>query len=125
MLMDDNLDVWLAKSGIIKTEQFWEKLINIDSQRSILFPCNYHKEYIRSNEILFHELNKIMSDYKLAMKYLNEQYGSPKVDYKLYYPSLLRNNGYIDHYREMPRDFAVEFFHTIFKASNMKETKKW
>ena len=34
------------------------------------------------------------------MKCLNEEYGSSKVDYKMYHTNLLRNDEYIDNYQK-------------------------
>ena len=43
--------------------------------------------------------SKKLSDYDVALKYLNEQYGLSKVEYKLYRPNLLRNDVFINHYQ--------------------------
>ena len=50
---------------------------------------------------------KFLSDYDVALKHLNEQYGLSKVDYKLFHPNLLRNDVYINHYQQIHCDFDV------------------
>ena len=51
--------------------------------------------------------SKKLSDYDVALKHLNEQYGLSKVDYKLFHPNLLRNDVYINHYQQIHCDFDV------------------
>ena len=51
--------------------------------------------------------NQSLSDYDVALNYLNEQYGLSKVEYKLYNPNLLRNDVYINHYQQIYCDFDV------------------
>ena len=77
------------------------KFINTDSQRNILFPCDYHTSRFSNEHIPFHALKfKFVNDYNVTMKYLNEEYGSSKVDYKMYHTNLLRNDEYIDNYQK-------------------------
>ena len=40
-----------------------------------------------------------LSDYDVTIKHLNEQYGLSKVEYKLYYPNLSRNDVFINYYQ--------------------------
>ena len=51
--------------------------------------------------------SKKLSDYDVALKHLNEQYGLSKVEYKLFHPNLLRNDVYINHYQQIHWDFDV------------------
>ena len=68
-----------------------------------------------------------MSVYNLAIKYLNEYYGLSKVDYKLYYSNLLRNNRYIDDYQEIHRNVTDEFPHTVLRPEiqRIQRSKKY
>ena len=58
-----------------------------------------------------------MNDYNVAMKYLNEQYGSSLIDYKVYHPNVLRNDEYIDHDQEIHRDFTVEIPNNVLTVT--------
>ena len=85
-----------------------EKLVNTDYERSILFPGNYGDSRFDNKEIPFCILtSKNLSDYDVALKHLNEQYGLSKVDYKLFHPNLLRSDVYINHYQQIHCDFNV------------------
>ena len=68
MLMDDNYDFYLEKMSIIKLENYWKILVNIDSQRKILFPCEYHHLRFGNAHIPFHVLkSKFINDYDVAI----------------------------------------------------------
>ena len=107
--MGDKYDKSLAKLNIIESEdKYWQKLVNADYERSILFPGNYGDSIFNNNEIPFCMLKlNILSDYDVALKHLNGQYGLLKVNYKLLYPNLLKNNVYINHYHQIHCDFDV------------------
>ena len=46
-----------------------------------------------------------LSDYYVVLKYLNEQYGLSKNEYKLYHSNLLGNEIFINHYQIFHCDF--------------------
>ena len=50
---------------------------------------------------------KFLSDYDVALKHLNEQYGLSIMDYKLYHPNLLKNDAFIKHYQKIHCDYDV------------------
>ena len=50
---------------------------------------------------------KFVSDFDVAFKPLNEQYGLLIVDYKLYHPHLLKNDVFIKYYQKIHCDFDV------------------
>ena len=67
---------------------------------------------------------EILSDYDIALKHLNEQYGLLMVEYKLYHTHLLRNDNFIKHYQKIHCDFDfVKSKNTITKKT-IKYTKK-
>ena len=69
-------DKTLAKLNIIESNNYWYNFVNTDIQRSILFSDNYHESRFYNKEILFHMLKcKFVSDYDVALKHLDEQYG--------------------------------------------------
>ena len=101
-MMEDKYDKSLAKLNSIKQERYWQKLVNTDSQRSILFQGNYHSVRFSKDDILSCILKSYyLNDYDVAFKNLNEEYGVVKMDCKLYNPNLLRNGEYIDHYQQL------------------------
>ena len=107
--MGDKYDKSLAKLNIIQPEEkYWQKLVNTDYERSILFPGNYRDSRFDNKKIPFCMLKpNVLSDYDVALKNLNEQYGLSKVDYKLFHPNLLRNDVYIHRYQQIHCDFDV------------------
>ena len=109
IVMGEKYDKSLAKLNIIQSEdKYWQKIVNTDYERSILFPGNYGDSIFDNKEIPFCTLtSKFLSDYDVALKHLSERYGLSKVEYKLYYPNLLRNNIYINHYQHIHCDFDV------------------
>ena len=109
IVIGDKYDKSLAKLNIIQSEnKNWQKLVNTDYERSILFPGNYGDSIFDNKEIPFCMLKpKCLSNYDVALKHLNEQYGLSKVDYKLFHPNLLRNDVCINHYQQIHCDFDV------------------
>ena len=107
--MGDKYDKSLAKLNIIQPEdKYWQQLVNTDYERSILFPGNYDDSKFDKNDIPFGMLKwKKLSDYDVALKHLNEQYGLSKVEYKLNHPNLLRNGVFINHYQQIHCDFGA------------------
>ena len=96
IVIRDKYDEPLAKLNIIESEEnYWQKLVNIYYERSILFPGNYGDSRFDNKEIPFCMLNDV------ALNYLNEQYSLSKIEYKLFHPNLLRNDVYINHYQQI------------------------
>ena len=50
---------------------------------------------------------KFVSDYDVALKHLNAQYGLSIVNYKLYHPNLLRNDAFIKNCQKINCEFDV------------------
>ena len=101
-------DLVLAKLNIIESEDYWQRLVNTDNQRSVLFPDNYHELRFGNENIPFHMLqSKKLNDYDVVLKHLNEQYGLLNVNYKLYHSNLLRNDKYIEYCQNNHRDFDI------------------
>ena len=107
--MGDTYDESLARLNIIESEdKHWQKLINTDYERSVLFPGNYGDSRFDNNDIPLVTLkSKLLIDYDVALKHLNEQYGLSKVKYKLYHPNSSRNDIFIKHYQNIHCDFDV------------------
>ena len=108
ILVADEYDLSLAKLNIIKLDRYWQKLAYMDSQRSILFPCNYHTSKFSNEDIsfLYYKI-KIFKNYDVAFKHLNEEWSLLKMDYILYHPNVLRNDVYIKHYQNHYLDFDI------------------
>ena len=67
MVMTERYDETLAYLNIIAFENYWEKLVNTDNQRSILFPGNYDESRFDNIDIPFGILKpKFLSDYDIA-----------------------------------------------------------
>ena len=65
-------DQFLAKLNINNSERCWQKLVNTDSKRSILFPDNYYASRFGNEDISCHILkSKYLNDYDVAFKHLN------------------------------------------------------
>ena len=83
--------------SIVKPGKQWQKLVNIDDKRSILLSGDYRGKRFQNTEFpVFNLKDKYRNDYNVAMKFLEEEYGLSKIDYKLFYPNLLRNDEYIE-----------------------------
>ena len=97
IVMGIKYDKSLAKLNIIQSEdKYWQKLVNTDYERSILFTGNYGDSRFDNKYIPFCMLKpNFLSDYDVALKHLNAQYGLSTVNYKLYHPNLLRNDAFI------------------------------
>ena len=107
MAMGDTYNEYFSRLNIIESEDnYWQKLVNTDYERIILFPGNYGDSRFDNNDIPFGMLkSKKLSDYDVALKHLNEQYGLSKVEYKLYHPNLLRDDIFINRYQQIHCDF--------------------
>ena len=105
------LNVPLAKLCAVDNNGYWERLVNTDEQRNILFPSNFKGNRFQKNyEIPFHLLeSKFNFDYFVAMFYLKKNYKFSLFDFKLYRPNLITNDGYINHYQKVHRDFKINF----------------
>ena len=73
MVMGDTYDKSLARLNIIESEdKYWQKFVNTDYNRSILFTGNYGDSRFDNNSIPFSMLkSEKLSDYDVALKYLN------------------------------------------------------
>ena len=89
-------DKTLEKFNIIESNKYWQNLVNTDTQRSILFSDNYHESRFYNKEIPFHMSKcKFVSDYDVALKHQDEQYGLSIMDHKFYHPNLLKNDVFV------------------------------
>ena len=83
----DKYDPALAKLNILDPKKYWQKLVNTDNKRSIIFSGNDHAKRFRNEDIPFHIVkSKYLNDYDVAFKHLNEEYDLRKIDYKLCHP---------------------------------------
>ena len=54
MVMGDKFEEYLARLNIIESEdKYWQKIVNTDYERSILFPGNYGDSRFINKEIPF------------------------------------------------------------------------
>ena len=119
------LNVPLEKLCAVDDNGYWERLVNTDEQRKIVFPSNFKGNRFQKNyEIPFHLLeSKFNFDYSVAMFYLKNKYKFSLFDFKLYCPNLITNDGYINHYQKVHRDFKV-LFPKIVVTFGSSSTKK-
>ena len=101
----------LTKLCAVNDNKYWERLVNTDDQRKIWFPSNFKGNRFQKNyEIPFNLLeSKFRFDYSFAIFYLNKNFQFSLFDFKLYRPNLITNDGYINHYQKVHRDFKVTF----------------
>ena len=101
----------LAKRCAVNDNKYWERLVTVDDQHKILFPSNFKgNRFQKNHEIPFHLLeSKFNFDYSVAMYYLKNNFEFSLFDFKLYRPNLITNDGYINHYQKVHRDFKVTF----------------
>ena len=94
----DKYDIALAEMSIIKQgSKYWQKLVNTDDKRSIIFPDNYHGSRFECNDFpLFNLKGKDLDDYNVSMQHLVDNYSFSKNDYKMFHPNLIRNNDHIE-----------------------------
>ena len=52
----DKYNLALAKLNILDPKKYWQKLVNTDNKRSILFPGSYIEKRFGNKEIPFHIL---------------------------------------------------------------------
>ena len=67
--MGEKYDNSFAKLNIIESEdKYWQKLVNTDYERSILFPGNYGDSRFDNKELIFCMLKpKRLSEYDVAL----------------------------------------------------------
>ena len=101
----------LAKLCVIDENGYWERLVNTDDQIKILFPSSFKGIRFQKNfNIPFHILeSKFKYDFSVAVYYLKKNYYFSLIDFKLYRPNLITNDGDINHYQKVHRDFKVKF----------------
>ena len=46
----DKIDIALAQMSIVKPGKYWQKLVNTDDERSILFPDDYRGKRFKNTE---------------------------------------------------------------------------
>ena len=56
IMVGDKYDLVLAKSNTIDSKTFWQKLVNTDDQRNILFQSDYHESRCGNEGTPFHML---------------------------------------------------------------------
>ena len=93
----DKYDIALEKMSINKQGKYWQKLVNTDDKRSILFTDNYHGSRFENNDFPFFNFkSKNLDEYNVSMQHLEENYSFSKIDYKMFHPNLIRNNDHIE-----------------------------
>ena len=80
-------------------------------------PSNYNDNPFKNNvNVQFHILEKkFRYDFSVAMYYLKTKYGFSLLDFKMYRPNLITNDGFIDYRQKAYRDYQVTFPKTIVK----------
>ena len=53
IVVADKYDTVLAKMSIVKPGKYWQKLVNTDDERSILFPDDYRGKRFKNTEFPF------------------------------------------------------------------------
>ena len=86
-----------------------ERLVNTDEQRKIVFLSNFKgNRFQKHYEIPFHLLeSKVNFDYSVATYYLKTNYKFSLFDFKLYRLNLITNDGYMNNYQNVHRDFKI------------------
>ena len=107
----------LAKFCAVDSKDYWERLVNTDKKRNFFFPSNFQGNRFKRNfDIPFYLLeSKFKFDYSVVMCYLKKNYGFSFFYFKLYRPNLITNDGYINHYQKVHRDYKVKFPDVIVK----------
>ena len=115
----------LAKLCAVDSKGYWKRLVNTDEQRKVLFPSNFQgNRFERNYDIPFYLLeSKFKFDYSVAMCYLKRYYGFSLFEFKLYRPNLITNDGYINHYQKVHRDFKITFPKIILKLGSSTTPK--
>ena len=73
IIVADKYDIALAKTSIVKPGNYWQKLVNTDDKRSILFLDDYRGNRFQNTEFTFSNLkDKYHNDHNVVMKYLEE-----------------------------------------------------
>ena len=52
-VIGDKYEITLAETSIVKPGKYWQKLVNTDEKRSILFPDDYHGTRFENNDFPF------------------------------------------------------------------------
>ena len=116
----------LAKLCAVDENSYWEKLVNTDEQRKILFPSNFKGiRFQKKYDIPFHLLeSKFNYNFSVAMHYLKKNDNFSLLDIKLCRPNLITNDDYINHYQKVHRDFKIKFSKRIVTFSSSSTEKK-
>ena len=78
----DKYNISLAKMSIIKQGKYWQKLVNTDDERSIIFPVIIMFQDLKT--MIFHFLIlkvNILMITMCQMQHLEENYSFSKIDY--------------------------------------------
>ena len=62
--------------------------------------------------------------FSVAMYYLKKNYNFSLLDFKLYRPNLITNDGYINHHQKVHRAFKIKFPKIIITLSSSSTEKK-
>ena len=124
--LSDELNEHLAKLCGIKEKDHWERLVNTDDQRRILFPSDYNCDHFKMNvDIPFHILEIIFKyDFFVAIYYSKHKFQFTLLDFKMYRPNLITNDGIIDHHQKAHRDYKVTIPKTILKLRKYTSDKR-
>ena len=115
--LSDKMNEYLVKNMLYQKGIFWERLVNTEYQKSFLFPSNYNNNRFKKNvDIPFHILEIIFKyDFFVAIYYSKHKFQFTLLDFKMYRPNLITNDGFIDCRQKAYRDYQVTFPKTIVK----------
>ena len=123
--LSDELNKPLVTKCALSKTYFQKKLVTTDYQRRILSPSNYNDNPFKKNvDVQFHILEKkFRYDFSVAMYYLKTKYGFSLLDFKMYRPNLITNDGLINHHQNTYRDYQVTFPKTVIKLKKPQITR--
>ena len=124
--MTNELNEQLVKLCDIKDKKYQERLVNTDIESSIFFSSTFNgNRFKKNNEIHFHILEKKYKyDFSVVMNYLNVNYRISLLDFTIYRPNMIRNDGVINHCQKVHRDYEVVFPKIIIKMKKKMKNKK-
>ena len=65
--------------------------------------------------------NKIKYDFSVAMNYVYVNYEFSLLNFKMYRPNMITNDGYINRHQKLHRGYQVTFLKKILKLKNHKQ----
>ena len=124
--LSDKLNKPLAKLCALTEKYVWERLVKTDSQRIILFPSDYNDNHFQNNvDVPFHIIKKTFKyNFSVAIYYLKNKGRFSLLDFKMYRPNLITNDGLINHHQNTYRDYQVTFPKTVIKLQKNTNNKK-